>query len=88
MCICLNCLIHKYFPSYSQMFSLLVRETKKKDFDLSWVQRIDGVVCLVIENYFGILHFLLHFICDFGNIQIGKIAKGTRNKATIFVLNS
>ena len=41
----------------------------------------------MIENYFGILHFLLHFICDFGNIQIGKIAKGTRNKARAGTIN-
>ena len=25
----------------------------------SWIQRIDDVVCIVIENYFGILHFLV-----------------------------
>ena len=87
--------MHLLKLSHSQIFSQLitnisqlVRGTYKKDFDPSWVQHIDGVVCLVIENYFGILHFLLHFICDFGNIQIGKISKSTRNKATILALNS
>ena len=63
--------MHLLKLSHSQIFSQLVRGTKNKT-DPSWVQRIDGVVCLVIENYFGILHFLLHFICDFGNIHIGN----------------
>ena len=52
--------------SHSQIFSQLVMRTSKKknDFDPSWVQRIDGVVCIVIENYFAscIFWFILFVI--------------------------
>ena len=49
----------------------LEKKTEKNDFDPSWVQFLDGVVCMVLGNCFGILHFLIHFICDYGNTQIG-----------------
>ena len=46
------------------------QKQKQQHFDPSWVQRIDGVACMIIEDYFGILLFLVHFNCDCGNTQI------------------
>ena len=68
------------------------------------IQRIDGVVCIVIEDSLDILHFLVHnadhrdliqmrYItsnadADCGNTQIGYVADGTRNQTTISVVYS
>ena len=48
------------------------------------VQLMDDVVCMVIDDSFGILYFLVNFNCDFGNPQNGYVAECTKTRMAAF----
>ena len=46
------------------------------------MKRVDDFAIMMIEGSFRFLHFLVNFICDYGNTQIGYVAEDPRSRAT------
>ena len=74
--------MHLLKLTHSQIFPHIVSGTKnntknnKKALQPLRVQRIDDVVCMVIESC---------ILFDCGNTRIGKITEGTRNQTKFYI---